>query len=83
MSSPNPLPGETFEQITVAGDNITAALLVWRRFKAVLPGQVERLLTVNTGLAKLGPVIPIGTIVKVPIPAPRKPDDVTAVRLWS
>ncbi len=73
---------ETVETITVEGDEITVSLLVWRRFRRSMPGLVERILDLNTGLAKMGPTIPVGTVVRVPIPAPRQSADVTPVRLW-
>lgn len=73
---------ETIEEIRVEGDNITLSLIVWRRFRQEMPGLVERALELNQGLAALGPVLPLGTIVRLPIPSPRNFMDVNAIRLW-
>ena len=56
------------ETVTVRGDGITLSLLVWRRFRKPMPGLVEQILDLNQGLAALGPVLPIGTRVDIPIP---------------
>jgi phage tail protein X len=74
---------ETIETIVIAGDNITAALLVWRRFQRPMPGIVERLYVLNPGLAAAGPSLPVGAAVRMPIPPPAKVDAVTPLRLWS
>jgi len=73
---------DAIEPITIEGDAITASLLVWRRFKAPMPGLVERICALNPGLARQGPFLPVGTVVLVPIPAPRPFAEVTPVRLW-
>ena len=77
------MTAETIETITIQGEAITASLLVWRRFKAPMPGLVERLYEINPRLALVGPFLPVGTVISLPIPAPRKEPDVTPVRLWS
>lgn len=74
---------ETIETFVVQGEAITASLLVWRRFKRPMPGLVERIYEANPRLALVGPVLPVGTVVRMPIPAPRKEPDVTPIRLWS
>ncbi len=74
---------ETIETITVQGEAITAALLVWRRFKRPMPGLVERLYEINPRLALIGPFLPVGTVIRLPIPTPRPERDVTPIRLWS
>ncbi len=73
---------ETIEKVTVAGDRITASLLIWRRFKRPMPGLVERLYEINPRLALAGVYLPLGAVVSIPIPAPRKEPDVTPIRLW-
>lgn len=77
------MSSETIEEITVRGDAITVSLLVWRRFRRAMPGLVERVLDINPGLAAVGPLIPPGTTVRVPVPAPQPIRDVTPIRLWS
>lgn len=57
------------ETVTVAGEGITVPLLVWRRFRRHMPGMVERVLDENPGLPDLGLYLPLGTVVRIPIPA--------------
>jgi phage tail protein X len=73
---------DLFEKVVVAGDNITISLLVWRRFKRPMPGLVERILDSNTGLAKKGPILPVGTEIMMPIPSPRPINEVKPISLW-
>lgn len=71
------------ETVTVRGDGITLSLLVWRRFHKPMPGLVEQILDLNQGLAALGPVLPFGTVVNIPIPveaAATKP--AARIQLW-
>lgn len=59
-----------FELLTINGDNITADLIVWRRYRMRAPGIVEIMLDQNPQLApihKRGPFIPPGTVVQIPI----------------
>ncbi|AXQ92999.1 tail protein X [Cereibacter azotoformans] len=60
----------TYDNVTVNGDGITLPLLIWRRFKRPVPGVIEATLDANPGLAALGPVLPIGTNLRIPIPTP-------------
>lgn len=73
---------EVIERITVEGDAITLSLLVWRRFRRPMPGLVETILDRNPGLAGLGPILPIGTVLDLPIPTPREPQLLDPIRLW-
>jgi uncharacterized protein len=54
------------ETVTVSGDGVTIDLLVWRKFRRPMPGLVEKILDTNFGLAKLGPILPLGTVVTIP-----------------
>jgi len=74
--------GETTETIVVAGEGLTASLLIWRRFGKPMPGTLERLYELNPGLAALGPFLPVGRSITVPIPPPAASPTVTPVRLW-
>ena len=56
------------EAVTVQGDGITLSLLVWRRFRRPMPGLVEQILDLNRGLTSLGTVLPVGTVVMIPVP---------------
>jgi phage tail protein X len=73
---------EVIERITVEGDAITVSLLVWRRFRRPMPGLVEQILDRNRGLADLGPILPVGTVVDLPVPTPRAPQLLDPIRLW-
>jgi P2-like prophage tail protein X len=71
------------EAITVKGDFISVDLLAWRKFKDHRNGFVERVLDTNPGLADLGPILPVGTKVVIPLDAPElKPAERPVVRLW-
>ncbi|WP_198475204.1 tail protein X [Aquamicrobium zhengzhouense] len=66
------------EMVTIRGENITLDLLLWRRHGVRGQGLVEETLALNPNLASLGPIIPLGTVVRLPDlpvrqePAPRK-----------
>lgn len=70
------------ETVTVAGDDLTVSLIVWRRFKRPMPGLVEEIYETNRGLADLGPILPVGTIFTIPIPEPAPRQILDPVRLW-
>ena len=73
---------EVIERLTVEGDGITVSLLVWRRFRRPMPGLVEAILERNPGLAGLGPILPVGTVLEIPVPTPRAPQLLDPIRLW-
>lgn len=73
---------ELYERITVMGEDLTVSLIVWRRFRTPMPGLVERTLDNNPGLADLGHYLPLGTVFLLPIPAPRQPSVLPALKLW-
>jgi phage tail protein X len=68
----------TEKVVSLQGD--TVDLLVWR-VRGSVAGLVETVLGTNPGLAALGPVLPIGTVVVLP-DAPSRPTPRPAVRLW-
>jgi phage tail protein X len=77
------MTASTTETITIAGAEITLPLLIWRRFRRPMPGLVEATLVANPGLADLGPVIPVGTVITLSVPV--TPDPVAAldpITLW-
>ena len=74
---------QTIETITIQGEAITASLLVWRRFKRPMLGLVERVYALNPRLALMGAVLPVGTVLRLPVPVTRTEPDITPVRLWS
>lgn len=73
---------EVIERIVVEGDGITVSLLVWRRFRRPMPGLVEKILDRNPGLAGAGPILPLGTVLDMPVPTPREPQLLDPIRLW-
>lgn len=73
---------ETIETVKVEREGLTLSRIIWRRFKRQVPGLVERVLDINPGLSALGPILPVGTVIKIPIPNVRQNPDVTPVRLW-
>lgn len=73
---------QVIEPVTVAGDNLTVSLIVWRRFRRAMPGLVDQIYDMNVGLADLGPVLPVGTTFNMPIPIPREQQVLEPIRLW-
>ena len=69
--------------IKVAGDGISVDLLIWRKYKRPMPGLLEQVLDINPGLAALGPILPIGTVVKLPTVKPPPVTELAVVRLWT
>lgn len=60
----------SYELIVVAGDFITADVLIWRRYRRPTPGMVERLIDDNPHLSivhRTTPFIPPGVQVRIPI----------------
>lgn len=59
-----------FELIEVAGENITADLLVWRRYRRPAPGIVEIMVDANPQISyvhRYTPFLPPGLFVRMPI----------------
>ncbi len=52
---------------TVKAEGLTVALLVWALLRRQPPGLVERILDINPGLADLGPILPVGTKIVIPM----------------
>lgn len=63
--------------VSLEGD--TVDMISFHRFGDVA-GQVEAILAFNPGLADLGPILPLGTIVNLPIPVVQAKE--TVGRLW-
>lgn len=59
------------QRIVVQQQGATLDLLLWRIHGRKGQGLVEAALVANPGLAALGPVIPLGTVIVIPdLPAP-------------
>ena len=77
-----------YEFVTVEADFITVYTVVWRRYRVVTPGVMERLLDDNPHLAKIHkttPFLPVGTPIRIPIDLDilkRAPQPKTLVRWW-
>ncbi|MDP7150216.1 MAG: tail protein X [Paracoccaceae bacterium] len=73
---------QVIETVTVEGEGLTVATLVWRRFKRPMLGLVEAIYDLNPGLADLGQTLPVGTSFEMPIPIPREQQVLDPIRLW-
>ena len=73
---------QVIETVTVEGDGLTVSTIVWRRFKRPMPGLVEAIYDLNSGLGDLGQTLPVGTRLKMPIPIPREQQVLDPIRLW-
>ncbi|UYO50346.1 tail protein X [Rhodopseudomonas palustris] len=69
--------------ITVDKAYTTVPGLIWRQYRRRMPGLAEQLLALNPGLAAKSPILPIGTVVKMPLVSIDKPQIINVVRLWS
>jgi len=54
------------ETITIKGEGITLDLLLWRKYGVRGRELVEATLALNPGLASVGPILPMLTVVIVP-----------------
>jgi len=71
------------EEVTISADELTLSQFVWRRVKSPAPGQVEAILEANRHLAQKGFIIPVGTVVKLPLAASRDATrTIPPIRLW-
>jgi len=65
---------------SIAGD--TVDLLCWRTLGTTSGGVVEQTLALNPGLAQLGPVLPVATVVTLPTVSAAVPATIETVNLW-
>jgi phage tail protein X len=72
----------TTELITVDKAYTTVPGLIWRRYRRRMPGLAEQVFALNPGLAAVSPILPIGTVVKMPVVKLDQPVVVNVVRLW-
>ncbi|MBB6308899.1 tail protein X [Xanthobacter tagetidis] len=70
-----------YDIVEVKADGTALDLLIWRRHKRPMPGLMEAALDANPGLAAHGPLLPVGTMVRLPRPQPSAAAP-TVVRLW-
>jgi phage tail protein X len=69
----------TRTEIVFAQEGDTVDLIAFRRFGRTA-GTTEAILDANPGLAALGPIVPMGT--KIIIPVPEVKDRATTQNLW-
>ena len=73
----------TYETIIVTTEGVTLAKIIWQFLKRQPEGYLELVLEHNPGVSALGPVLPIGTAVKLPIEEiPQQTSTRTIIRLW-
>lgn len=73
----------TTETIVIKGDNLTADLVLWRKYRRATPGLTEQVYDLNPGLSASGPFLPVGASVIFPVePLSDQPKVVEAIRLW-
>ena len=72
-------PVETY---VVETDGLMLDAIIWRRYRRATPGLFEKTLDINQGLAALGPIIPRGTVIRIPIDRPPSETVLPLVRLW-
>ena len=70
------------EIVVVKGDGISVDLLLWRRYGRAGTSLVEQTLAMNPGIARLGPLLPLGTRVELPPLPERVAVPVRAVSLF-
>jgi phage tail protein X len=79
---------ESFEIVSVAGEFVTADMLVWRRYRRRAPGVLEEMLDLNPHLATIHretPFLPVGVQVRIPIDPDilaGRPKTIDYVYLW-
>lgn len=69
--------------VKVVQDGMTVDLLIWRAFSRQDQLLVEQTIAINPGLATLGTILPVGTIVTLPEPPSPKARLRETVKLWS
>ncbi|WP_394689064.1 tail protein X [Hoeflea sp.] len=63
------------ETVTIRGEGITLDLLLWRIHGVRGQDLVEAALELNPGVADAGPVLALGTVVRIPpLPAQTRPE---------
>lgn len=72
------------ERHVVGSEGFTIDQIVWQRFKRSMPELVELLLAdpLNQDLSLAGPILPVGTVVIIPIPHSRSISVTPVKSLW-
>jgi len=74
---------ETVIEETVKTEGLTISTIVWRLFNAQPAGYIETILDYNQDLASLGLILPVGTVIKIPVSLFEEKDaERDIIRLW-
>lgn len=57
------------EPITVRSEGMTVSRIIWQFLRRQPPGYLEQVLVANPGLADKGPLLPVGTVINMPLEA--------------
>ncbi|WP_420415137.1 tail protein X [Roseibium sp.] len=72
------------EEVTITGDNVTADLLLWRKYGITGQKLVREFFELNRGLSAFGVYLPLGRAVLIPdMPAPEPYEEVQVVTLFN
>lgn len=74
----------TLERHTVGSDDMSVDLILWQRFRRPMPGLFERLMALseNQHLEHCGFILPLGTVVVIPIEETPATDSAPVISLW-
>lgn len=71
------------KSVTVTGDDVTVSKVIWQALRRQPAGYIDVVLARNPGLAELGPFLPVGTVVVLPLDeVPTAAAERPLVRLW-
>lgn len=59
----------TEKTIIISAEGLTLSRVVWQFLRKQPVGYLERVLMLNTGLADAGAILPVGTVVRLPVDA--------------
>lgn len=78
------MPAITYETHTVRSDGVSLDLILWQRFKRPMPGLLETVLGLdaNQHLESAGFVLPLGTVVTIPIEEAPATQTAKVISLW-
>ena len=74
---------DSIEKVVITGAGLTISRLIWNRFQRPMPGLLGGIYDLNPGLADVGPDLPIGTVVMIPVPVQSDGEEVVEmITLW-
>lgn len=74
-----------YETFVVASEGMMLDQIIWRRFRRPMEGVLEAALDLpaNIALNSIGPILPVGAVVTIPIPSTAAPAADAVFDLWS